>query len=188
MTAKVLLPPLPWKDSPNQSLRVLPAGQKPHLIVAHRPVGSFASASATFMDPGSQVSAHALIGGPGLAAQFVAWDRKAWACVSFNSVSYNVEVADAAWLGHDPATLEVAARVFAFLCTRTGIPDTWTRDPLNTPGICRHYDLGAAGGGHTDPTTSTGVWEHFIGLVQVQFKAGGFRPRWGVGELPGYST
>jgi N-acetyl-anhydromuramyl-L-alanine amidase AmpD len=174
-----VLPPLRQHPSPNQSERAL----VPYLIVVHRPVGSYQSAEQTLTDPAAQVSAHVLTDSNREAVQLVPWDRKAWACVSFNSASYNIEVDDHAWDGTDPAAFATAARIVAFLCTRTGIPPTWTRKPTHTPGVCRHYDLGAAGGGHTDPTTSTAEWRSFMQKVKAEYDRGGFRKNWGVGKL-----
>ena len=139
--------------------------------------------TSTFLDPATEVSAHVLTEGKAFATQFVPWDRKAWACEAFNSHSYNIEVDDDAWNGRDPAALSVAARIVAFLCTRTGIPPVWTRDAMNLPGVCRHYDLGRAGGGHTDPTTDNTAWRAFMTSVRAEHERGGFRPSWGVGEL-----
>jgi hypothetical protein len=65
----------------------------------------------------------------------------------FNSASYNLEIDDDAWNGRDPAALETAARITAFLCTRTGIPPTWTLQPTHAAGVCRHYDLGGRAAG-----------------------------------------
>jgi N-acetyl-anhydromuramyl-L-alanine amidase AmpD len=163
-------------------------GIVPYLVVVHRPVGGFAGAERTLTDPAAQVSAHVLTDSNREAVQLVPWDRKAWACASFNSVSYNVEVDDHAWDGTDPAAWRTAARIFAFICTKTGIPPDWSHDPIRDPGICRHYDLGAAGGGHTDPTTDTAEWLRFVDRVQLEHARGGFRPSWGVGKLERIDT
>lgn len=181
----VALPTLRQHPSPNHSTR---RGVVPYLIVAHRPVGSFESAERTLTDPtppggdDARVSAHVLTGTGSRAVQLVPWDQKAWSCATFNAPSYNVEVADAAWLGNTVAFNE-AARLFAFLCKRTGIPPHWTRDPLYAPGLIRHYDLGAAGGGHTDPTTDQRLWRRFVDRVLAEFTHGEFRPTYGVGAL-----
>jgi N-acetyl-anhydromuramyl-L-alanine amidase AmpD len=129
------------------------------------------------------VSAHILTDSNREAVQLVPWDRKAWTCAAFNSVSYNLEVDDDAWTGSDPDAMRTAARIVAFLCKRTGIPPTWTRAPHDAPGVCRHYDLGIAGGGHTDPTTDANIWRHFMERVHAEHERGGFRPTWGAGTL-----
>src|SRR5262245_20419218 len=134
----VVLPPLAWRESPNQSARTLQSGHVPYLIVWHRPVGSYHGSIDWLCNPRSQASAHVITEGAGTgvdrATQLVAWDRKAWACAAFNSASYNIEVDDDAWNGNDPGALERAARIGAWLSWKTGIPDAWSKDPLRDPG------------------------------------------------------
>jgi hypothetical protein len=149
----------------------------------HRPVGSYAGSVSWLCNPKAKASAHVVTDSDRGATQLVPWDRKAWACVAFNSASYNLEIDDHAWDGSDPAAFLTGARIVAFLCKRTGIPPTWTRAPHTTPGVTRHYDLGLAGGGHTDPTTDPLLWKRFMRRVQAEYEHGGFRPTWGVGEL-----
>lgn len=178
--ASVPLPPLRQHASPNQSRR---RGVVPYLVVVHRPVGSYASAERTLTDPASEASAHVLTDSNREAVQLVPWDRKAWACEAFNSVSYNVEVDDDAWTGADPAAFLTAARIVAFLCKRTGIPPEWSVQPTHRPGIARHLDLGLAGGNHSDPTRDLARWRAFVSRVGIEHRAGHFRPTWGEGEL-----
>jgi hypothetical protein len=177
----VTLPPLRQHPSPNQSARA--HGIVPYLIVLHRPVGGYASAERTLTKQGSGVSAHILTDSNREAVQLVPWDRKSWTAASFNSASYNIEVDDNAWDGTDWDAFRAAARIVAYLCMRTGIPPVWTRDPLTTPGVIRHYDLGAAGGGHTDPTRDRKLWRTFVARVKDEYDHGEFRPVYGVGEL-----
>lgn len=175
--APVVLPNLLWRPSPNFSSR---HGQKVHLIVAHRPVGGYEGAIATLCDPARQASAHIVTKPGGLeATQLVGWDEKAWACEAFNAFSDNIEFSDEMWVGDDPHGLAVAARIVAFRCHERGIPPTWTKQPHTTPGVCRHYDLGVAGGGHTDPTLVVQVWERFMALVKKEHTRAGFRETWG---------
>lgn len=181
----VVLPPLEWHASPNHSARA--HGIVPYLIVVHRPVGSYASALRTLTDddrpPDERVSAHILTDSNRRAAQLVPWNRKAWTSATFNSASYNLEVDDDAWNGRDPAAFYSAARIVAYLCSKTGIPPTWSRNPQHTPGVTRHVDLGRAGGGHTDPTQDVALWRSFMGRVLGEFQRGGFRPVYGRGKL-----
>lgn len=177
----VRLPRLVQRPSPNVSDRRHDV--VPYLIVIHRPVGSYNSATATFLNPGSDVSAHILTDSNREATQFVPWDRKAWTQGIWNSASYGIEVDDDAWNGKDPAAFNTAARIAAFLCKRTGIPPRWSTDPTSKPGVIRHYDLGRAGGGHTDPTLDLKLWRKFIARVADEHAHGGFRPVYGVGEL-----
>src|SRR5207302_3075258 len=139
-----------------------------------------AEATLTYPTPpggdDARVSSHVLTNSNREAVQLVPWDRKAWSCKSFNSASYNLEIDDDAWSGDDPAALATAARITAFLCKRTGIPPTWTREPTHAPGVVRHYDLGIAGGGHTDPTTDAALWRQFMQAVNAEWTRDGFRP------------
>lgn len=210
----VLLPQLPYHYSPNQSSR--PKGVVPHLIVLHSWGNPLALTPATaksrfnanvnyLSNPNTpyQASAHVVYGGcigdpHGLATQLVPWDQKAWTEMSFNSVSYSIESADAIWAlrnarlrkgdrnflkTYDEAGLLQLARIVGFLCTKTQIPPSWSRKPLTVPGIVRHYDLGLAGGGHYDPTTNNALWMRFIYMVKAQVKSGGYRGTWGKGRL-----
>ncbi len=177
----VVLPPLRQHPSPNQSVRA--HGIVPYLIVVHRPVGSYAGAEATLTNPAAQVSAHILTDSNREAVQLVTWHRKAWACATFNSPSYNLEIDDNAWDGTDMDAYYTAARLVAFICKRTGIPPSWSKDPLHIPGVIRHYDLGAAGGGHSDPTTDDKLWGRFVARVKAEHTHGGFKTTYGVGEL-----
>lgn len=177
--------PLPFRESPNQSPRR--HGITPYLIVVHRPVGAYRPSIEWLCNPRSQVSAHVITEGNGtgvdVATQLVRWERKAWACASFNSVSYNLEVDDDAWDGDDAGAFATAARICAFICAKTGIPAAWSHDPLRQPGLIRHLDLGAAGGGHNDPTEDVPLWRRFVRATQRELDRGDFRPRWGRGRL-----
>jgi len=173
---RVVLPPLVVRLSPNRSSR---HGVPVRLVVVHRPVGGYTPSVEWLCNPAAQASAHVILAPGGDAAtQLVPWAEKAWACVAFNAVSDNIEVADGAWDGSDPQALRVAARVVAFRLHKRGLPARWTRDG-SQPGFCRHYDLGAAGGGHTDPTTSLVRWLRFVWMVKRELRRGGFRPEWG---------
>ena len=175
------LPPLRQHPSPNVSDRL--HGIVPYLIVLHRPVGGFDGAERTLCDPAAQVSAHILTDSNREAVQLVAFDHKAWACASFNSVSYNLEIDDHAWSGEDHPARATAARIAAYICHKTGIPARWSHLPTAAAGLVRHYDLGTAGGGHTDPTTDDANWRGFVAMVKTEVERGGFRPSWGKGTL-----
>jgi N-acetylmuramoyl-L-alanine amidase len=174
----VVLPPLKFKQSPNCSSR---HGQAVHLVVVHDTEGGYEGAIATLCDPKRQASAHVVLREDGKeATQLVPWDEKAWSCVAFNSVSDNIEMAGF----HDRLgryELRVAARVVAFRLHKRKLPAKWSRDG-KSPGFCRHYDLGAAGGGHTDPTTNLLYWLRFVALVKYEARRGKFRHSWGVPE------
>lgn len=185
MTA-VVLPPLAWRESPNVSERR--PGVVPYLIVAHHPVGRYGPSIEWLCNPVSQASAHVVTEGNGtgvdVATQLVPWHLKAWTEGEFNSCAYGIEVDDNAWDGTDPGAFDRAARLFAFICSKTGIPPVWSRNPLHDPGIVRHADLGRAGGGHTEcPTTDLTVWRRFIRQVAAEADRGGFRRTYGRGRF-----
>jgi len=177
-----VLPDLVWAPSPNCSPRNLQRGCKPYLIVVHRPVGAYHGSVAWLSNPASQASAH-IVTEHDKATQLVAWDQKAWHAMAFNSVSYGVEVDDSAWDGSDPIAFATAARIIGYLCTRTGIPPKQALQPTHAPGVVRHVDLGAAGGGHTDPTENDAIWRSFLKTVSREVARGGYRRTWGHGRL-----
>jgi hypothetical protein len=185
--AGVVLPKLAWRESPNQSARNLHKGVVPYLIVVHRPVGSYHGSASWLCNPRAQASAHVLTEGNGTgvdeATQLVPWDRKAWHAQAFNSISYGIEVDDNAWDGRDKNAFRTAARIVAFICHKTGIPEVQSRRPLFDPVIVRHFDLGKAGGGHTDPTLDPLVWGGFLRQVRYELDRAGFRKTWGRGRL-----
>ena len=188
MTTPVVLPALEFKQSPNYGSR---EGKSVDLVVVHRwgassvPVSegeekiSYGGVISWFSNPSAQVSAHIVFPGsavPGQATQMVKWGDMAWAEETYNPVSDEIESADDIWIGKDVAGMAVLARIVAFRLHVRDLPAVWSTEK----GFCRHADLGAAGGGHTEcPTTDTTLWEHFVSLVQAEAKRGGFRPSWG---------
>jgi N-acetyl-anhydromuramyl-L-alanine amidase AmpD len=178
---ELVLPKLDFVESPNQSDRT--DGITPFLVVIHRPVANYESALRTLTSRSKNpVSAHVLTEGK-KATQLVPWHRKAWTCASFNTVSYNIEVDDNAWDGSDWDAFFNAAHIAAWICHKTGIPPSWSRDPANRPGVTRHLDLGAAGGGHTDPTSNLTIWRNFIRQVTHDVEHTGWRRSWGTGRF-----
>jgi N-acetylmuramoyl-L-alanine amidase/Phage tail lysozyme len=167
------LPPLKWLPSPNFSDR----SSRVDLIVVHDTEGSYSGAVSWFQKPESQVSAHYVLREDGgEATQMVALDKKAWACVAFNSRSVNIEMAGFAAKGYGSAEWDAMAEVAAFLLHFLQIPCRWAAGGVG-PGFCSHFDLGAAGGGHTDPTTDAVVWESFVDLAKQEY-AKGSPPSW----------
>jgi len=190
--AAVILPPLKWKESPNQSARTHWTPSKVTGVTVHRwadkPQTTKNGALSTYhgvvdflCEASTQAAAHVVYGGSlvGEATQLVPWSQGAWACEAFNGCTDSIEFADAIWTGQDDAGWHVAARIVAFRCHARDIPAVWTKDPVKHPGICRHYDLGAAGGGHTDPTTDDALWVKFVAACAAELERGGFRATWG---------
>ena len=164
-------------------------GQAVELVVVHRWGVRFTTEQAEqasyhgvvnwFRDPSHRASAHVVYPGaaaPGEATQMVGWNQYAWAEAAYNPIAVEVESADAIWLGHDPEGFAQLARIVGFLLTMYGLPPVWS----HRRGFCRHADLGAAGGGHTEcPTTDVSIWRHFVRLVQHEHARGGYRHSWG---------
>lgn len=173
----VILPPLSWVPSPNYSERA--RGTTLDLIVVHDTEGGYGSAVSWFANRHSQVSAHIVLKEDGTqATQMVPYSLKAWHCAAFNSRSIGLEMAGFAKAGYGEHEWAVAARIVGFLLHRFKIPAQWSHGGEG-PGFCRHYDLGAQGGNHTDPTTDDAVWGGFVERVQAEVKRGGFLRSWG---------
>ena len=186
MSRNVTLPRLEWRRSPNQSDR----RGAVRLVVVHRPVGSYQGSIEALCDPKHDASAHVIVRDDGLeATQLVAWDRKAWSCVAFNSVSDNIETPDVVWTASRlspklETVLRVCARIVAFRLYKRGLQAEYISGSalLDHGGFTRHADLGKAGGGHSDPTTDLNRWGMFCALVEAEFLRGGFRQMWGRGD------
>jgi hypothetical protein len=176
--------PLPFRPSPNSSRRT--PGIRPYLIVVHRPVGKYGPSIEWLRNPRSGVSAHIITEGNNtgvdVATQLVPWHLKAWAAAAFNSRGYQLEIDDDAWDGDDLGAAFTAARICGFICHKTGIPPVWSRNAHAQAGIIRHYDLGRAGGGHTDPTTDATYWRWFIRQCRREHDRGEYRKNWGRGR------
>jgi len=181
-----VLPELVWTPTTACSDR---RGHPVSLVVVHRWGVRYTSPEAEassyhgvvnwFRNPAHQVSAHFVYPGsavPNEATQMVRYADYAWAEAAYNPSSVEVESADAIWLHSDDDGLHQLARIVAFLLHRYGLPAVWS----SRRGFCRHADLGAAGGGHTEcPTTDLGLWRIFCRLVQAEADRGHFRPVWG---------
>ena len=176
MTATVL-PPLVERHTPNQSSR---HGTRVDLLVWHETAGSYVGSVAWLCNPAAQASAHIVIREDGQeATQLVPLAAKAWHAEAYNPRSVGVEHANTTAKGYANETqLRVSARVFGWLCVHLGIAPRYARGGVG-PGICRHLDLGIAGGGHL----ACGVhpdaeWLHFLELVHAEIERGGYRKQW----------
>lgn len=163
-----MLPQPIWRPSPNFSQRI----GRVDLVVLHDTQGGYAGAISWFANAHAQVSAHFVMREDGgEIAQMVALADKAWACCAFNSRSINLEMAGFAKQGYGEAEWAAAAELVATLLHVHQIPAQWARGGVG-PGFCSHFDLGAAGGGHTDPTTDQAVWGAFIDRVERAARVG----------------
>jgi len=174
-SSAVQLPKLVQSSTPNQSLR----GSKIDLVVMHDTEGPYAGSVSWLKNPASQASAHVVLREDGKeATQLVPFSKKAWACVSFNSRSLNLEMAGKASVGYSAAEIDAAARIVAYWCRRYQLP---VQNALGgtRPGITFHQDLGAAGGGHHDPGWTSAQKSSFIAKVKTH-SGHGFTPSpWG---------
>lgn len=180
------LPHLVWHPTAASGTR---NGHPVNLVVVHRwgvryttepeEAKTYEGVVNYFSNPANRASAHIVYPGsavPDHATQMVAWEHMAWAEAAYNPDADDIESADAIWLGHDPDGLDQLARIVAYRLHKRGLPAVWS----TRHGVCRHADLGAAGGGHLEcPTTDLNVWRHFVGKVQHELAVGGFRDTWG---------
>jgi hypothetical protein len=180
----IVLPDLQWIPGAHSQRH----GRGPTLIVVHRWAGgTYPGVIAEFKNPANQASAHIVYAGSvgkyaNKAAQMVLGKDKAWTQYpTYNEIGFSIECADAIWLGQDPHGFDVTARMVAWLLHHYKLPNKWVRGAalVNAPfGYTRHYDLGALGGGHTDPTTNEAKWLRFCGRVDREVARGGFREVW----------
>ena len=188
------LPNLSWHPTTAYGQR---NGAKVERVVVHRwgvrytsepnEAKTYAGVIAYFQNPANHASAHFVYPGsavPNECAQMVEYAHYAWAEAAYNPSSVEVESADAIWALNsdgthvDPAGFEQLARIVAFLLHRYSLPPVWS----HTRGFCRHADLGAAGGGHTECPCGPNElqkWRRFVAAVQAEHERGGFRASWG---------
>ena len=160
----ITLPPLKQSPSPNFSTR---NGGAVDLVVIHDCEGGYGPSTNWFANRHSQVSAHLVLKEDGSeATQCVALAGKAWHVCNFNSRSVGLEMAGFAKAGYGENEWQAAANIIAFLLNHYKLPVRWVPYGQGA-GFCRHYDLGEAGGGHSDPTTDPAVWEGFVKRVQA---------------------
>jgi hypothetical protein len=148
----------------NQSDRT--GGVKPSIVVLHsteshpRPGKSdLAAVTSWFNNPAAQASSHVIVDADGLSARCVPDNRKAWTCVSYNSVSLNIEqigFASQGWKGwrRNWKELRETARWIAHWSLAHGIPirrGEVSHGTVQRSGVTTHAALGSLGGGHTDP-------------------------------------
>lgn len=170
------LPPLVQRHSPNVSSR---HGQRVDLLVWHETAGAYNGSVAWLCNPAAQASAHLVIREDGgEATQLVHLAEKAWHAAAYNPRSVGVEHANTTAKGYaTEAQLRVSARVFGWLCLRLGVPPRYARGG-HGPGVCRHLDLGALGGGHTQCGPGEHDWQRFLVMLHEEIERGGYRKTW----------
>jgi N-acetyl-anhydromuramyl-L-alanine amidase AmpD len=176
MTDPVVLPELHWRESPNRSSR---HGEHVRLLVWHETAGAYAGSVSWLCNPKADASAHLVIREDGQAAtQLVPLAEKAWHAAAANPYSVGVEHANVTAKGYATEhQLHVSARIFGWLCLHYGIPPRWARGGVGH-GICRHLDLGQAGGGHLSCGPGLHDWERFLAMVHHEIERGGYRSDW----------
>lgn len=176
MSDAQVLPPLVQKRTPNRSSR---NGSKVDLIVWHETAGSYDGSISWLCNPVSDASAHLVVREDGLqATQLVPLFEKAWHAAAFNSRAIGVEHANITAKGYaTEKQLRVSARIFGWLCLEYAVPPRWSRDG-SSPGVCRHSDLGAAGGGHTQCGMSDVDFGRFLEMLHDELDRGSYRKKW----------
>lgn len=172
----VVLPPLVQRHSPNQSSR---HGARIDLLVWHETAGPYAGSVGWLCNPKADASAHLVLREDGgECTQLVPLAAKAWHAAAYNARSVGVEHANVTAKGYSSeAQLRVSARVFGWLCLRLDIPPRWARHGEG-PGVCRHLDLGALGGGHTQCGPGLADWQRFLVMLHAELARGGYRKTW----------
>ena len=169
-----MLPSLKWVPSPNFSNR----SARVDLLVLHDTEGTYQSAINWFKNPASQVSAHFVIKEDGSeVTQMVDIVKKAWHACYFNSRSIGFEMAGIATRGFSDSELLTAARIFAYHLHHLQIPLRHAVGGVG-PGIVSHFELGAAGGGHSDPSTKPDFMVNFFKLVTQEYNKADFPVLW----------
>ena len=170
-----LLPTLLWRPSPNFSNR---RGARVDLIVLHDCEGGYDGSIRWFEMRQSNVSAHYVVREDGdEATQMVDLADNAWHACAFNRRSVGIEMSGFASRGFDAPLLTTTAHMVAYLCDHLQIPVRHARAGVG-PGIASHNDLGAAGGGHHDPSDDPVFMERFVGIVDDAHRKGHIPDVW----------
>ena len=126
---------------------------KPKIIVLHSTEGSNEGGTGdlhTLRDilAGRGLSVHAGNDAEGNCARYVDDEKKAFHCSDYNDVALGLEQIGFASQNSWPAAqTDNAAKWIAYWAKKYNIPLTRSTNH----GVCFHSDLGAAGGGHSDP-------------------------------------
>jgi len=180
----VVLVPLKWRRSPNFSSR---RGTKIDLLVYHESAGHYQGDIGWLCTPTVYGPEGNVISGPDASAtavvredggeitQLVHVKDKAWTQAAFNARALGIEHSNITAKGYSTeAQLRESARFFAWMCWKYDIPVRIARAGQG-PGICRHLDLGAAGGGHTQCGMGDHDFERWMHMIALEHTRGGFR-------------
>ena len=149
--------------SPNKSSR---NGAHPTLIVIHATVshnlkglGDIKAIGEWFSRPSTQASAHVCTDNEGNSARYVRDAHKAWHCAGYNRMSLGIEQILPGTAAGNRAEItrdmyRETARWVARWSKMYGIPirkAVVSGGQVMKAGVIRHSELGALGGGHSDP-------------------------------------
>lgn len=146
--------------SPN---RYSPRGQKPSLIVIHdtesqekfKSAADLEAIGNLFAKASFQASAHVCTDGDGHSARYVADKDAAWQCRAYNRAALGIEqIGYAAYKAWRDDQVNETARWVAHWSIKHKIPirRAWVLNGrVIRSGVITHAQLGAAGGGHSDP-------------------------------------
>lgn len=144
-----------------------PRNGAPRTIVLHtteghdRPGISDLDGLGDFFDnPSVKASSHVAVDGEGYSARYVPDDLKAWTQANYNGSALSIEQVGFAkwsrwfWRNRRDAQLKKVAKYIAYWSKKYDIPirkGKASGGRVTRSGILRHSELGAAGGGHSDP-------------------------------------
>ncbi len=174
--SKVVLAPLVWRESPNQSSR---HGTKIDLVVYHETAGHYPSDVSWLCNPKSQASAHLVVREDGHeVTQLVEFSEKAWTQAFYNPRAIGVEHSNITQKGYaTEQQLRQSARIFGWILEQYDLPTRFARDGVGK-GVCRHADLGAAGGGHTQCGMGNKDFWRWLEMIHDERERGGYRKEW----------
>lgn len=166
--------------SPNVSSR---GGAQVRLIVVHTSEGAqtYQSLGSFFANPSSQVSSHTGIddASPGVIGEYCGRSNKAWTAANANPYAVQTELctpsgAAQGWSAQTWASkTTMLANCAAWIAEEAailGIPIVKLSPAQaqgGAAGVCGHGDLGAMGGGHTDPGPNF-PWSQVIAMATGQ--------------------
>ncbi len=161
------LPKLLQRHSPNFSSR---QGTPISLVVEHDTEGGYPGTLDWLCNPHVPLSAHLVVKEDGSeCTQLVGFQDKAWHAMNAgNFRGIGKEWAGFENKGYSDAQLAANAAITAWLCRVYGIPPRWAESGQGS-GVCRHYDLGAAGGSHDDPTMDPVAWGAYMDRVETAY-------------------
>lgn len=176
MTTAIVLPKLVWRPSPNFSSR---HGRRIDLLVYHETAGRYSGDVSWLCNPVARASALGVLREDGGEfTQLVRIADKAWTQGAFNPRAIGVEHSNVTSKGYSTEKqLRVSARIFGWLAWKLDIPVRISRNGSG-PGICRHADLGAAGGGHTQCGMGDAAFHRWLEMIHHEVERGDFKKQW----------